>query len=525
MQLDKMLRKEGKTVRDVYGGGEAEVLFQKYGSTSMMQEKAKVYYPQDAPLHKGSVIRYGDSHYLLTNRSDVESDVFYCSNCIKCNAAWDIGGTMVYLASGQLSSPTPGYGQITSSVSGAVSMQTADIDFMHEHLPIEAEVCAFGGIYKLINKFFLDQLCFLYFERGLYDASLEVALVYDGATTFEIGVHEFHPYVTYGTGYVPEAAFTFSSTDEAVAKASGYEISCLSKGTATIMVSSTGYIENGGTRKRYSLTENVDIEVADMTEYRISVLNDGNGGAGSNKATAREGDVIVLSAAPGSGYRFKEWEVVSGGIVVADDSFIMPANDVEVKAIFEESASQTFTVTVIDDGNGTGVASQTVAPEGTLITLGCNPNAGFQFKQWDVISGGVTITDNTFVMPANDVEVKVSFEAQPVDYSAEVTASTYTINMGGSYRILTMNVYDPDGSPVDLASYASNDFTWTAAIDGVDVTGDEAIIAWGEGAYDYQKKVRMVIEDTSYAEKVLTVRCRIESLGAEASADLTIGWF
>ncbi len=36
----------------------------------------------------------------------------------------------------------------------------------------------------------------------------------------------------------------------------------------------------------------------------------------------------------------KEWQVVSGGITVNDNSFVMPANDVVVKAIFEQKTTE-----------------------------------------------------------------------------------------------------------------------------------------------------------------------------------------
>ena len=39
---------------------------------------------------------------------------------------------------------------------------------------------------------------------------------------------------------------------------------------------------------------------------------------------------------PNKGYHFKEWEVISGGVTIKNNKFIMPSANVEVKAIFEE---------------------------------------------------------------------------------------------------------------------------------------------------------------------------------------------
>ena len=68
------------------------------------------------------------------------------------------------------------------------------------------------------------------------------------------------------------------------------------------------------------------------------------------------------------------------------------------------------TVTVTNDGNGTGTADPSTAVAGTTIILTAMPNEGYHFKEWEVISGGVTIKDNKFTMPSANVEVKAIFE-------------------------------------------------------------------------------------------------------------------
>ena len=75
------------------------------------------------------------------------------------------------------------------------------------------------------------------------------------------------------------------------------------------------------------------------------------------------------------------------------------------------TAAETYSVTVQNDGNGSGSATPTTAEAGTEITLSATANTGYHFKEWQVISGSVTITDNKFTMPASDVTVKAIFEA------------------------------------------------------------------------------------------------------------------
>ncbi|WP_303753519.1 YDG domain-containing protein, partial [uncultured Alistipes sp.] len=83
-----------------------------------------------------------------------------------------------------------------------------------------------------------------------------------------------------------------------------------------------------------------------------------------------------------------------------------------------------YTVTVQAGTGGTASASPTSAEKGTKITLNATPDGGYHFKEWQVISGGVTISNNSFTMPAANVTVKAMFEKdggttppQPAEYS------------------------------------------------------------------------------------------------------------
>lgn len=69
--------------------------------------------------------------------------------------------------------------------------------------------------------------------------------------------------------------------------------------------------------------------------YQIQVQNDGNGTATANVTSASQGTAITLSAVANKGYKFKNWQVISGGINPIDHRFIMPNSNVVIKAIFE----------------------------------------------------------------------------------------------------------------------------------------------------------------------------------------------
>ena len=179
------------------------------------------------------------------------------------------------------------------------------------------------------------------------------------------------------------------------------------------------------------------------TTYTVTVSNDGNGTGTATPSTAATGTEITLTAMPKEGYHFKEWQVESPtGLVITNNKFLMPNGNVEVKAIFEEDAPPApteHTITVTSGGNGTASASHAKAVVGTEIRLTATPNKGYHFKEWEVMSGGVTIKDNKFIMPNDNVEVKAIFEKDapaPTEYTitydlaggtAEGNPDTYTI--------------------------------------------------------------------------------------------------
>lgn len=169
-----------------------------------------------------------------------------------------------------------------------------------------------------------------------------------------------------------------------------------------------------------AVTENTTVTALwkNRVEYSISVTADlaAYGTAYASVSKSYSGETITLTATPGEGYEFDRWEVTNGGVTIgSDNTFTMPAANVEIKAHFKE---KTYTVTIQNDGHGTGTASVgetaiTAAKKDAQITLTSAPAPGYTFKEWQVVSGGVTITDGTFTMPAANVTVKATFEAIP----------------------------------------------------------------------------------------------------------------
>lgn len=109
--------------------------------------------------------------------------------------------------------------------------------------------------------------------------------------------------------------------------------------------------------------------VARQTEtYAVTVTTDGNGTASADLAAAAAGTNISLSATPNTGYHFKEWQVVSGGVTIENDKFTMPDGNVEIKAIFEKDAAPVTpapTATPKPESSPTPAPAATAKPNGS----------------------------------------------------------------------------------------------------------------------------------------------------------------
>ena len=160
------------------------------------------------------------------------------------------------------------------------------------------------------------------------------------------------------------------------------------------------------------------------------------------------------------------------------------------------TAIPTYSITMETDGNGTAFASPASAPEETLITLTAVPNSGYHFDRWEVVSGDITITNNTFTMPAEPVTVKAVFDrdssggAHHPDAGSTTTTSsdryeietpsdvengsvkasaskaekgdtvTVTVTPDDGYALDKLAVYDEDGDKLDLNDKGDGKFTF-----------------------------------------------------------------
>ena len=221
-------------------------------------------------------------------------------------------------------------------------------------------------------------------------------------------------------------------------------------------------------------------DVPAPTEFTITVKTDGNGTASASHEKAVVGTEITLTATPNTGYHFKEWQVMSGGVTIKDNKFTMPNDNVEVRAIFEEDAPPApteFTITVKTDGKGTASASHAKAVAGTEIRLTATPKTGYHFKEWEVISGGVAIENNKFLMPEGNVAVKAIFEKDAPPAPTEFIV-TFDGN-GGTPSVGSMTTANQKLTSLPSASQSKHSFDgwYTKKNGGTRITTDTVFSA------------------------------------------------
>ena len=195
----------------------------------------------------------------------------------------------------------------------------------------------------------------------------------------------------------------------------------------------------------------------------FTITFNGNGGSGSMGPVIVKAETNYILPACGftapADQEFKAWQIGGTEYKVGDSYTVR--GDTEIKALWENSVitPTTYTVTVSNDGKGTGTATPSTAAAGTMISLTATPNKGYHFKEWQVISGGVTIKDDKFTMPSANVEVKAIFEKDTGGggggYNPPVTYYTLRFETGGGSDIPsvqgTYNTY------IDLTKYVP---TW-----------------------------------------------------------------
>lgn len=109
-------------------------------------------------------------------------------------------------------------------------------------------------------------------------------------------------------------------------------------------------------------------------------------------------------------------------------------------------------------------------------------------------------------------------EPNPTEtYAGEIEASSDTISVGGSYKTLTVKIYDSNKNDI-TENYSEATFTWTCSIDNEDYTDKVTWLKWGTFN---QEKIK-IAEDRSLYTKKMIVKCKVsDPLGNNGTVTVT----
>ena len=228
------------------------------------------------------------------------------------------------------------------------------------------------------------------------------------------------------------------------------------------------------------------------SEYSVTV----NGGY-ADMTKAKAGDTVTLTYDPDripEGMVFGGWMV--NGETVEGNSFVMPAKDVTVTAVYR------FSYTISVEG---GIANKTNAVAGETVTLTHDPDLipeGMVFGGWMV--NGETVKDNFFEMPAEDVTVTAVYvndigTTTVGGLQVKLGSESYYSVSGNTVTIKTVcpNKTDYKGVAFKIENYDSTkakyvrvtvtnnsgaelSFMYKAVVNGVEGYGDDVSVESGK---------------------------------------------
>ena len=219
-------------------------------------------------------------------------------------------------------------------------------------------------------------------------------------------------------------------------------------------------VQEGKQEESIKLSTAFDAEPG-AVKYSINVVQPANGSVAASATFATAGTTIELTATPAEGYTLDYFTL--DGERINGDTFIMPARNVDVSAVFTANA---YSITVVQPTGGTVSASATSATAGTTIELTATPAEGYTLDYFTL--DGERINGDTFIMPARNVDVSAVFTANA--YSITVVQPT-----GGTVSASATSA--TAGTTVKLTATPAEGYTLDYfTLDGARINGDTFIM-------------------------------------------------
>lgn len=123
--------------------------------------------------------------------------------------------------------------------------------------------------------------------------------------------------------------------------------------------------------------------------------------------------------------------------------------------------------------------------------------------------------------PISEPSFSIDPKPDSIKEHGEITSSTSSIKIGGSYKNLSLKIYDHENNDI-TSDYSNNIFNWSCfIIDGntkIDLTQK---VNWLNSKEFNQKKIKF-INDRSYLGKQLEIKCVVHGIEATKRFELIV---
>lgn len=255
-QFDEAMGREAVEIEDFYSHETYKVLMRKSTRGTKSNESIIIFYPQDCNIVKGTMIKYKNNKYLVMSQDSGESDVYFTSAALKCNAdVITYGGTTTSTARNAgwyhktpfvvntFSGVNPS-GSFIEVVNGNLNMSTSKQDYFTQ-INIGNDVLDFGGKFEIVNTFFLDGIHNIYLKKGLTNTNDEYIGLYDIGEVHvgdTVELHNVAVNLSNYSEYLEDVdGVTYTVSDTSKASITDGVLTLLAEGTFTITVKKSGY--------------------------------------------------------------------------------------------------------------------------------------------------------------------------------------------------------------------------------------------------------------------------------------------
>ncbi len=255
----------------------------------------------------------------------------------------------------------------------------------------------------------------------------------------------------------------------------------------TVTKEGTGTIQ-GGTFTNQTPPQGVDY-------WTVTFKEDSSATAGVLRYVVR-GKTVIPPTLTCAGYEVNGWHKADDG-----SAFVCATTPItgDITLVAEWKAIE-YSITVSSSTGGTVTASKSTANVGNSVTLTATPDEGYQFKKWEVTPSSVSIQNNSFTMPAENVTIKAIFEKKSTPTPTPSGGSsgggsgrtyhkmTFETNGGSTIRVVNaargdvidLTKYNPTREGYDFISWFA-DAALTQKITEIKLTGNVTVYAgWRE---------------------------------------------